>query len=214
MCVGAVVLRMRVRMCMRMTVIIGMGFGILIEIAVGVVARLGLLFLCAHSTRVVLLTVLMPMPMTMLMVMPMPTPTPILVVVVIAGFVIEATIIVVVVVVVHLSFRHRCRFVVVSADNSDMHPSDRTHPSPPNLLRSYLEFIRQCGHAHGQAFCHVVFQVVGIAGCVQAGRQEHITRGSRKAVEMGMVVALLPVCNNGTGNCRHHSSFGIIRRFF
>ena len=155
--------------------------------------------------------------------MPMPMPVLVVVIVVIAGFVI--VVVVVLVIAVHGSFRHRCRCVVVFADHRDVHSSDRPHPSPPNLFGADLEFVRQCGHAHGQAGCHMLDQVVGIAGGIQTGRQEHIARGSRKAVEMGMVTVvvigiLFPVCNgSSTGSCCYsccicRSNVGIIRRCF
>ena len=88
------------------------------------------------------------------------------------------------------SFRHRCGFVVVLAANRDLHPGNRTHRAPPNLLRSYLKLVRQLGHARAQTGSYVVPQLVGIARSIEAGRKEHIARGSRKTIEVGMVLPL------------------------
>ena len=112
------------------------------------------------------------------------------------------TVIVVVVVDVRLSFRYRSWCVVIFAKNRDVQSGDRSHSSSPNPFRFNLEFIGQFGHTHCNALCHVLFQLVGIARCVETRRQQHVACGSRKTVKMSMIRLLLLIGARRTTTCR------------
>lgn len=168
--------------------------------------RLFRAWLGRRTSCLVLVGVLMPMVMAVfLFIMLVIVAMTVLVAMTVTMIVIVAmamAMVVIVIVVIALSFWHRCRRVVVATDNRHVHPSNRSHSSPPHLFRSDFEFSFKFGHTLGKTSGHVVSQMLRIARSVETGCQEHVARGSRKTVKMGVIAFRFLVGRSMTDHSR------------